>query len=192
MTIKKRGRPPKVTDNKDVADWLIKNKWKDLGQDVRSRLPDFVHDAVYGALYICAGTSNGKLNIQPELIYRCIMQPEISTQSTSNILEFLETPLAPRTVERITQVSRFAAKGIRERIEQYEERRAELRQTNVDWKIEMIFLKDYYQGRYSRYYSAPLQKVPDSITQLYRDRKYLEYGEKLREFRTNSFLFTVG
>lgn len=183
MEKKKRGRQPKVTDNTTVAKWLIEHKWMNLDKDIKHKLPEFVDDAVYGALYICGEISNGKLNVSTENIYRCLMLTEISTTEVESLMIGLGHSYSERTLRRITQVARFAAKGIESKISQYEETHKPSEIDIMNWRIESRFVWDYYHNQPSEYHSHQIPVAPNEILQLYRDRKYLEYGEALRTFR---------
>lgn len=183
MEKRKRGRQPKVTDNKAVARWLIEHKWKNLDREIRARMPAFVDDAVYSALYVCGESSNGTLNVSVANVYRCMMLPELSTTNVRILLEGFGERYADRTIRLITQVTRFAVRGIETRIEQYETVHQPSEEDLMSWKLEQQFVRDYHTKRPSPLHSQPVPPAPGCITRLYHQGKYLEYGEAMRAFR---------
>lgn len=188
-----RGRKPNPYDNKTVARWLIEMKYKNLDATLKTRLPGFVHDAVYGGLYIYKGDNTKPiLDVAPEIIYRCLMMFEISTEAVRNICEGFGDKYSERTLRRIAQIARFVSKGIELRIEGYEVAHKDLKEETdkmFDGRLESQFLWCYKNGVESKLYSPPLEPVPEWILQLRLDGKYLEYGEAVREFRVGNCNF---
>lgn len=182
-----RGRKPKIYDNEFVANWLIETKYKNLDATLKIRLPDFVHDAVYGGLYIYKGSDTRPvLDVAPEIIYRCLTLFEISTDAVRNICEGFGDKYSDRTLRRIAQIVRFVARGIELRIEEYEESHKKLKQeadSMFDARLEKQFLWCYKNGVNSKLYSPPPEPLPDEIMELRIQGKYLEYGEAVRAFR---------
>lgn len=173
-------RLPKKTDNELVAEWLIEHRWRNsLNTDTKQRMPAFVEDAVMAAVYIVAGTSNGQVNISPKLVFKCLMLPEISSESVAT--REVGYAMSDRQARRLAQTVRFALDGIRHRIQEYENTITEEEKEKI--KLEKDFIRDYYQGRQSNLYSPPMEELPSEILQLRLDGKYLEYGEAVRAFR---------
>lgn len=181
-----RGRKPKVYDNKAVAKWLIETKYQSLDVSLKTKLPAFVDDCVYGGLYVYRDSENNStLSVTPEMIYRCLMLNEISTQSVQNICEGFGRIYSERTFRRIAQITRFVSKGIELRISEYKEthKDSEEKDKMFDWKMEQRFIWCYYNGVHSKLYSNPTPPIPQSILQLYHDKQYGKYLEALLEWK---------
>ncbi|MNG00586.1 hypothetical protein D3C85_293260 [compost metagenome] len=174
-------KTPKKTENQIVSDWLIQHRFHNLEPDVKYKLPAFVQDAVYTALYIVAGTSNGKLNASPKAVYKTLMLREITTETVKQVEYGYD--MSKRQAQRLAQTTRFALGIIQKSISNYETELTEEQKMNM--KLEWKFKKDFYDGKQSSLYSPEIEPVPDEILQLYKDKKYLEYGEAVREFRLN-------
>lgn len=177
-------RPKKELDNKIVSDWLIEHRWlKSLDATTKLKLPAFVDDAVWAALYVVAGSSNsGRLNVSPKLVMKCLMLRTLTTE-TVKVME-VGYEMSDRQAQRLAKTTRFALDGIKHRIQEYENSISE--DQKVDWRFEKQFVSDYYSGKESTLYSAPLPVVPDEILQLNKEGKYVEYGEALMKFRQGS------
>lgn len=175
-------RPTKRTDNEVVADWLIENRWRNsLNSDTKMKMPAFVEEAVWAAVYIVAGTSNGKVNISPKLVFKCLMLDPITSEGVKT--REVGYAMGDSTARRLAQTTRFALKGIQGRIEAYQQQIPE--EIMRIKEMERNFVTAYYTGFQSPLFSKPLPAVPDEILKLKEDGKYLEYGEALRDFRTN-------
>lgn len=172
---------PKRTDNEEVSDWLIRTRWaNNLNVGTKQQLPTFVEDAVMASIYIVAGTSNGKVNISPKLVCKALMLRTISTEDVQPLE--IGYDLSQRQARRLAQTARFALDGIRRRIQEYENSLSEDEVMNR--KAEWGFVMDYYNKKESKLYTPPCtQPLPDSILQLYKDKKYLEYGQAVGDFR---------
>ena len=178
-------RKPLVTDNEIVAEWLIQNRWKEtLSPEIKMKMPAFVEEAVYSAIYIVAGSNNGKVNISPKLVFKALMLPHISSE-TVKACEF-GYEMKDRTARRLAQTARFALEGIKHRIQEFEKVISE--EMWMNWKVEKEFVEDYYNGTDSKYYSPLKPTIPENILQLYRDGKYLEYGEAVKSFRSENII----
>lgn len=178
-------RPKKITDNQLVSNWLIEHRWANtLNTETKHQLPSFVEEAVMAAVYIVAGTSNGRVNISPKLVKKAMMLHTISVDSVK-VLE-LGYDLSDRQAQRLAQTARFALDGITHRIQEFENNLSE--EFKMNRKLEWGFVMDYYNQRQSNLYTNPAFRpsVPESIIMLYKQGKYLEYGEAVREFRQNS------
>lgn len=175
------GRPEKTTDNQLVSDWLIEHRWANtLNTETKHQLPSFVEDAVMAAIYIVAGTSNGRVNVSPKLVKKAMMLREINTE-TVRPLE-LGYDISDRQAQRLAQTVRFALDGIRHRIQEFENNLSE--EFKMNRKLEWGFIQDFYTGKNSRLYTLYAKApVPQHILDLYREGKYLEYGEAVRRFR---------
>ena len=174
------GRKAKVTDNVLVAEWLIQNRWMNsLNTDTKQQLPAFVDDAVWAAVSIVAGVSNGKVNVSPKLVMKSLMLKAITSEAVKKLEVGCE--MSDRQSRRLAQTARFALDGIRHRIQEYENSMPE--EVKQGWIMEKKFIQDYYRGKESPLYSPPYKPLPIEISMLYRDRKYLEYGEAVRKFR---------
>lgn len=181
-----RGRKPIVYDNKTVAKWLIETRYKNLDSSLKTKLPSFVDDAVYGGLYIHRGEDNNPtLSVTPEMIFRCLMLNEISVQSVETICSGCGYTYAERTIRRIAQITRFVAKGIELRIAEYEELHEEMKEEDkmFDWKLEKQFIWCYYNNVPSRLYSNQLPQIPEHITALYHNKQYQKYLKELIDWR---------
>ena len=173
---------PKMTDNEIVSDWLIRTRWLNtLNAGTKQMLPSFVDDAVMAAIYVVAGSSNGTVNISPKLVCRALMLRVISTEAVKPLEVGYE--MSKRQAQRLAQTARFALNGIRSRIQEYENSLSEGDVMNR--KLELDFVKDYYNGVESILYSSPATPLPEEILSLYKEGKYLEYGEAVRAFRRN-------
>ena len=176
------GRKAKVTDNILVAEWLIQNRWMNsLNTDTKQKLPAFVDDAVWAAVSIVAGVSNGKVNVSPKLVMKSLMLKAITSEAVKKLEVGYE--MSDRQSRRLAQTARFALDGIRRRIQEYENNMSE--EVKQSWIMEKKFIQDYYRGKESPLYSPPYKPLPVEISALYRDREYLEYGEAVRKFRVN-------
>jgi hypothetical protein len=174
-------RLAKKTDNEIVAEWLIEHRWKEtLNSDTKQKMPAFVEEAVWAAVYIVAGTHNGKVNISPKLVFKCLMLDPITSESVKT--REVGYAMGDSTARRLAQTARFALKGIQGRIEAYQQQIPEevLRVKEMERK----FVIAYYTGFDSPLYSEPLPPIPSEIMQLRSEGKYLEYGEAVREFRS--------
>ena len=171
----------KRTENEVVSDWLIQHRLHNLEPEVKFKLPAFVEEAVYTALYIVAGTSNGKLNASPKAVYKTLMLKEISTESVMTVEYGYD--MSKRQAQRLAQTARFALGIIQKSISNYEVSLTEEQKMSI--RLEYKFKRDYYEGKESTLYSPDKEPVPDKIIQLYKDGKYLEYGEAVRDFRLN-------
>lgn len=178
------GRKSKKTQNEIVAEWLIEHRWKNsLNIDTKQKMPVFVEEAVMAAVYIVAGTSSsGRVNVSPKLVFKCLMLPEIATE-TVKLME-VGYDMSLRQSQRLAQTVRFALDGIRHRIQEYESKLTEQDLENIE--MERKFISDYYAGRESSLYSPPKPELPLEILKLREDGKYLEYGEAVRAFRLNN------
>lgn len=176
------GRKAKTTDNQIVAEWLIQNRWRDsISDGTKQRMPSFVEEAVYAAVYIVAGVSNGKVNISPKLIFKTLMLSEITSQTVKNCEIGYE--MTDRTARRLAQCSRFALNAISRRVQECEANWTE--EEKMNWKLEKDFIESYYNKTKSDLHSPPTPKIPEHILSLYRDKKYLEYGRAVMDFRSN-------
>lgn len=175
-------RPTKKTDNEIVAEWLIEHRWKEsLNTDTKQKMPAFVEDAVMASVYIVAGTSGrGRVNISPKFVFKCLMLPIISTQTVKT--RELGYEMSDRQAQRLAQTVRFALDGIKHRIQEYELTHTTEELENIE--MEREFIKDYYLHRESPLYSPKSKPLPDEISALRLEGKYLEYAEAVREFRT--------
>ena len=174
------GRKAKVTDNVLVAEWLIQNRWMNsLNTDTKQQLPAFVDDAVWAAVTIVAGVSNGKVNVSPKLVMKSLMLKAITSEAVKKLEVGYE--MSDRQSRRLAQTARFALDGIRHRIQEYENNMPE--EVKQNWMMEKMFIQDYYRGKESPLYSPPYKQLPIEISMLYMGRKYLEYGEAVRKFR---------
>lgn len=174
------GRKAKATDNILVAEWLIQNRWvNSLNTDTKQKLPAFVDDAVWAAVSIVAGVSNGKVNVSPKLVMKALMLKATTSEAVKKLEVGYE--MSDRQSRRLAQTARFALDGIRHRIQEYENNMPE--EVKQSWMMEKKFIQDYYRGKESPLYSPPYKPLPIEISMLYRDRKYLEYGEAVRKFR---------
>lgn len=180
------GRKSKITDNKTVARWLIETKYQTLDISLKTKLPAFVDDCVYGGLYVYRDDENNStLSVTPEIIYRCLMLNEISTQAVENICSGCGYTYAERTLRRIAQITRFVAKGIELRISEYKETHQESKEKDsmFDWKLEKQFIWCYYNNVPSKLYSKPLPPMPEAIKTLYQEKQYKKYLEAVLEWR---------
>lgn len=169
----------KKTENKTVANWLIHNRFKHMSIGLKQQMPSFVEDAVYTAVYIVAGTSKGKVNVSPKLVYKCLMLDEITTSSVMSVEVGYDMSL--RQAQRLAQTTRYALRAIVRRTQE-----SDLQiptEPSEDEAMERKFINDYYQGKNSSLYSEPLSTPPEWITELRRQKKYVEYGEALRSYR---------
>lgn len=175
------GRRPTVTDNTLVSNWMIEYKWlKPISNSTLLRIPSFVDDAIFAALYTVAGVSDGVLNISPKLVKKALMLREISTESVK-VLE-VGYEMSDRQAQRLAQTVRYAILRIEDQISDYEASYSAARKQEI--QMERDFVKAYRQGIESELYSNPLPTPPEWITSLYHEGKYLEYGEALRTFRS--------
>lgn len=175
-----RGRKPKKTDNVLVSEWLIRHRWMNsLNTSTIQQLPGFVDDAVWAAISIVAGVSNGKVNVSPKLVMKSLMLKDISSHEVKRLEVGYE--MSDRQARRLAQTARFALVGIHHRIQEYENNLPE--EVKMNWKLEKQFVDDYYAGRESPLYSRPAQELPLEISALCKQKKYLEYAKALKEFR---------
>jgi len=173
-------RPTKKTDNEIVAEWLIEHRWKEtLNSDTKQRMPAFVEEAVWAAVYIVAGTHNGKVNISPKLVFKCLMLDPITSASVKT--REVGYDMKDSTARRLAQTTRFALKGIQGRIEAYQQSIPE--EVKRLKEMERSFVTAFYTGYQSPLYSDPLPQVPVEILELKKQGLYLEYGEAVRAFR---------
>lgn len=176
------GRKAKVLDNVLVAEWLIQNRWMNsLNVDTKQQLPAFVDDAVWAAVSIVAGVSNGKVNVSPKLVMKSLMLKTISAEEVKKLEVGYE--MSDRQSRRLAQTARFALDGIRHKIQEYEHNMPEA--VKLNWIMEKKFVQDYYRRKESPLYSPPYKPLPFEISAMYWDEKYLEYGNAVREFRNN-------
>lgn len=181
---KKRGPKQKVLDNELVAQYLINRKWNDLlCQHTKQMLPAFVDDAVWAAIYICAGTHKGKVNISPKLVFRALMLSEISTESVQ-ALHIFDEKMSVRKARLICQCARFAIDAITARVREEEEKEEMQPDNFVNWKLEKQFVEAYYSGVDHKFYTA-LNMTPKEITGLYNTGRISEYKVELREWKLN-------
>lgn len=179
----KKGRKPTRTDNQLVSDWLIQHRWNSsLAVGTKLCLPDFVDDAVWAALAIVAGVSNGKLNVSPKLVKKALMLKIISTEEVKRLEVGYD--MSDRQAQRLAKTARFALNGIRHRIQEYENNVPE--DVKLNSALERQFVKDYYDSTNSTLYSEPLAPLPDEIVQLHQDGLFLEYANALKAFRVSA------
>lgn len=166
----------KKTLNHEVAEWLIEHRWKNtLNTDARQKLPSFVEDAVMSAVYIVAGSSNGKVNISPKLVSKCLMLREISVD-TVKLME-VGYEMSERHAQRLAQCVRFALNGITQRIQGYDFNMTE--QEKILYRKEKQFIRAYYTGEDSDLFSTPMKPLTQEIKDLHRQGKYEEYLKEL-------------
>jgi len=176
------GRKAKVKDNEIVAEWLIQHRWKEtLHPDIKMRMPSLVEEAVYSAVYIVAGSNNGKVNISPKLVFKALMLLNISSQTVKACEVGYD--MSDRTARRLAQTARWALETLEHRVEEFENVVSE--ELWMNWLLEKEFVEDYNLQRESKYHSPLKPSVPDRILQLYRDGKYLEYGQAVQQFRSS-------
>lgn len=176
-------RKPKVTDNVTVSEWLIENRWMNsLNTNTRQQLPAFVDDAVWAAISIVAGVSNGKVNVSPKLVIKALMLKTISSEEVKR-LEF-GYDMSDRQAQRLAQTARFALNGIKHRIQEYENNLSE--EAKVNWRLEKRFVQDYYSGVESSLYSPQMLALPDEISVLHTQGKYVEYARDVQAFRSSN------
>jgi len=174
------GRKAKVTDNVLVADWLIQNRWlNSLNTDTKQQLPAFVDDAVWAAVAIVAGVSNGKVNVSPKLVMKALMLKTISSEEVKRLEVGYD--MSKRQSQRLAQTARFALDGIRHRIQEYENNMPE--HLKALGRMEKRFVDDYYMGRESTLYSERMTPLPENIIDLHKQGKYVEYAVKVQQFR---------
>lgn len=178
---KKRGPKEKVINNELVAQYLIKKKWNNLlCEHTEQMLPGFVDDAVWAAVYICAGVTNGKVNIAPKLVFRALMLSDISTE-TIHSLHIFDDKMSLRKARRVCQCARFAIEAITARVRE-EEQRANMKAQDFSWKLEQQFVESYYSS-VKHDFNTVLPSTPKYITELYKQGKIEEYGVKLKEWK---------
>jgi hypothetical protein len=175
-------RKPTVTDNTLVSSWMIDYKWlKPVSNSTLLRIPAFVDDAIFAALYTVSGVSGGKLNVSPKLVKKALMLKEISSESVKG-LEF-GYEMSDRQAQRLAKTVRYAILRIESQIDAYQEAYTIARKQEI--QMERNFVKAYRQGTESELYSHTQPAPPAWITALYTEGKYLEYGVALQEFRSN-------
>ena len=138
----------------------------------------WMDDIIMGACYTSAGVSKGKLNVNPAFVRVAVFLPVISTYTCQNIYSLEKISI--RTARRIAQAARFALDGIQHYLDTHQEENEEM---NKSWELEKAFVNSYRTGKTSPLHSPQKEDVPSEIVLLYRDGKYLEYGEALRAFR---------
>lgn len=173
-------RKPKITDNTLVSKWMLEYKWlKPISNSTLHRIPSFVEDAIFAALYTVAGVSDGRLNISPSLIKKALMLKEISVD-TVRPLE-VGYSMSDRQAQRLAQTARFAIGRIESSIEKYELTQSEQRRQLIE--MERAFVKSYYDNTDTPLHSAPALELPQNILDMYKEGRYIEYAEAVREFR---------
>ena len=150
-----------------------------MNVSTKQQLPAFVDDAVWAAISIVAGVSNGKVNVSPKLVMKSLMLKEISSEEVKRLEVGYE--MSDRQARRLAQTARFALYGIKHRIQEYENSLPE--EVKMNWKLEKQFVADYYAGRESPLYSLPLGLEPPETSTLRVQGKYLELAEALVAFR---------
>lgn len=176
-------RKPKVTDNVAVSEWLIENRWMNsLNTNTRQQLPAFVDDAVWAAISIVAGVSNGKVNVSPKLVMKALMLKTITSEEVKKLEVGYD--MSDRQAQRLAQTTRFALNGIKHRIQEHENNLPE--EAKMNWRLEKLFVSDFYTAKESPLYSPPSLPIPDEISELYLTKQYVKYGKALQEFRLNT------
>lgn len=179
-------RKPKVTDNTLVSNWMLEYKWlKPISDSTLHRIPSFVEDAVYSALYTVAGSSDGRLNISPKLIKKALMLKQISVDT----VRFLEVGyvMSDRQAQRLAQTVRFAITRIEDRIDEYENQVSERKRQEL--AMEREFVRSYYNKTKSPLHSHtaqtvhPAQPLPQNILDLYTQKRYVDFAKALLEHR---------
>jgi len=169
-----------VTENELVSEWLIRTRWMNaLNITTRLQVPGFVDDAVWAAVTIVAGTSNGKVNVSPKLVLKALMLNPITAQEVKRCE--IGYDMSDRQARRLAQTARFALEGIKHRIQEYEHNLP--KEVKMSWKLEKGFVNDYYSNTPSILYSKPLCPLPTEISALHEEKKYVEYAYALRAFR---------
>lgn len=173
------GAKKKITLNEVVADWLIEHRWRNsLNVDTKMKLPSFVDDAVMAAIYIVAGTSNGRTNVSPKLVSKCLMLKEITSDSVKNMEVGYD--MSDRQARRVAQTVRFALKSITSKVQAYEFSMTEPEKEM--YKLEKEFIQSYYDGTESPLYSKPMPKLPEYIWTLFRSGNYTKYIDEISKF----------
>ena len=173
-------RKPKITDNTLVSKWMVEYKWlKPISNSTLHRIPSFVEDAIFSALYTVAGVSDGRLNISPNLIKKALMLKEISVDTVRPLeVGYL---MSDRQARRLAQTVRFAIKRIESNIDQYEQEVCERRKQEIS--LERAFVKSYYNKTDTPLHSSTAIQLPQNILDLYKEGRYSEYAEAVRTFR---------
>lgn len=181
-------RKPKVTDNTLVSKWMVEYKWlKPISNSTLHRIPSFIEDAVFAALYTVAGVSDGRLNISPNLIKKALILKEISVDTVRPLeVGYL---MSDRQAQRLAQTVRFAIRRIESSIDEYELTQSERRKQEI--AMERAFVKAYYYNTDTPLHSPAAEPLPQNILELYKEGRYTEYAEAVREFRGTSTI-TVG
>jgi len=99
----RRGPKPKVLSNLLARHIQVANA-EGMG---------WIDDHVYGACYVVAGISNGKLNASPCDVLRVCMLDSISTDSVQAVIRnHVNLPVSKPQARRLAQVARYAVGGI--------------------------------------------------------------------------------
>lgn len=167
-------RKPKITENSLYEYIRFQTSSRVSG------IPPWMDDIIMGACYTSVGDNKGKLNVSPSLVRTAVFLPQISTVMCQNIYSL--EPISERTARRVAQAARFALGGIEHYLETNKDEE-EQKIMKQNWLLEKDFITAYHTGFNSKLYSSPSQRIPQEILQLYRDKKYLEYGEAVRAFR---------
>ena len=167
-------RKPKVTENPLYEYIRFQTSCRVSG------IPPWMDDIIMGACYTAVGDNNGKLNVSPSLVRAAVFLPQISTLMCQNIYSL--DPISERTARRVAQAARFALGGIEHYLEM-KKNEEEQKVMKANWLMEKAFVAAYENGTVSRLYAPPSVPAPREILQLYRDKKFFEYGEALMRFR---------
>lgn len=175
-------RPKIVTDNESVADWLLSHNWfHDIDDKTRSKLPEYVDDALWASIYTCAGTSksSGRVNVSPKLVKRAIMLPEISVKAVQR-LNIFSTPMSERKAQTICQCVRYTLRSLEERVKKEMKKNAS-QETEFNYRLERQWIESYYSG-VNHEFDKVLPKTPKPIQELYIEGKIEEYKQALKSF----------
>lgn len=89
--------------------------------------------------------------------------------------------MSDRQAQRLAQTARFAIGRIESSIEKYELTQSEQRRQVIE--MERAFVKSYYDNTDTPLHSAPALELPQNILDMYKEGRYIEYAEAVREFR---------
>jgi hypothetical protein len=177
---------------------IVHNEWARHVQVAHELGAGWLDDFIYGACYVCAGSSNGKLNLSPGDVRRIAMLSTFTTKIVQQtIFNHNQRPLSKRQAQRVVQTASFAIDGVSMFLKRHPEALARLERGLVEVERELAEVDDdaafaaaYYHGTV---YEGPKvatvaveETVPDELLQLASDKSkdnitWLNFSKKVYE-----------
>lgn len=133
----KEGRPPRVFYN----DWAV---YIALAVD---RKLSWLDDFIYGACYVCAGDSKGRLNVSPKNVRNVCQLSIVSTVTVRTVAKTRKlTRVSTRQAQRMVKAAIFAVRGIELYLERHPGELEKLMPEVADHTYDVAYAEAYREA----------------------------------------------